>query len=381
MEWLNGVAFFNGQVLLFAFGLVVGLQLFYHWFYLSRLAFFKPNEPQSGNPPVSVIICARNEYLNLKENLPAFLQQDYPEYEVIVVNDGSDDDTEQLLYELKARFPHLKVISLQDKLNFFTGKKFPLAIGIRCAKHPVVLLSDADCIPDGPAWIAEMVSNFDAKTEIVIGFSQYRKLPGLLNLLIRYDTLVIAFQYFSFALAGQAYMAVGRNLAYRRDLFFRHNGFISHYHIPSGDDDLFINQAATPNNVRICVTKSSNTLSHPKRTFLYWMLQKRRHLSTGLHYKFRFKLLLGMYSFSQVAFYLLFGALMTGFPFSTIGGIALILFGLRTVSMLIIFYLAGKKLEQRLLSLTFPVLDLLILGTNLIFAVAALFFRKTKWKY
>jgi len=113
MEWLNGMAFLNGQILLYAFGLVVGIQLLYHWFYFSRLAFFKPDKPQSGKPPVSVIICARNEYLNLKENLPAYLQQNYPEYEVIVVNDGSDDDTKLLLNELKTRFLNLKIINLQ----------------------------------------------------------------------------------------------------------------------------------------------------------------------------------------------------------------------------------------------------------------------------
>jgi len=380
MGWLNGINFYDGQILFFAFVLVFGLQLFFHWFFFSRLAFYRPPLPGSENPPVSVIICARNEYLNLKENLPFFLQQNYHEYEVIVVNDGSDDETDLLLFKLKARYSHLRVINLQKGLNFFRGKKFPLSVGIRCAKHPVVLLSDADCVPAGPEWIAEMVSKFDAKAELVLGYGPYNKKPGLTNLLIRYETFYSALQYFSFALAGHAYMAVGRNLAYRRDLFFRHKGFVSHYHIPSGDDDLFVNQAATSENTRICLEPASHTLSQPKRTISHWLHQKRRHLLTGYHYNSRFKWLLGLFVFSQVTFYLLFGAIMVGNPFSTIGYYALIMFGIRTLSMLIIFYRVGKKLNQSRLSLASPVLDLLLLGLTLFFGASALLFKNTKWK-
>ncbi|HSV88927.1 MAG TPA: glycosyltransferase [Bacteroidales bacterium] len=380
MDWLNGNVLYIGQIMLFAFGLVLCIQLFYHWFFFRRLAFYRPETVKSENLPVSVIICARNEAQNLKENLPAILQQNYREYEVIVVNDGSDDDTLVLLNEFKSRFLQLRVINLQKKLNFFTGKKFPLAVGIRCAKHPVVLLTDADCRPSGPDWINEMASKFDETTEIVLGYGPYRKLPGLLNFLIRYDTLFVAIQYFSFALAGYAYMGVGRNLAYRRNLFFRHNGFIKHYHIPSGDDDLFVNQVATRRNVRICLNEESQTHSYPKETFGQWFYQKLRHISAGHHYKVRFKGLLWLFFLSQGLFYLLFAGLVVGFPFSTFGVIALIMFMLRTISMLIIFYKAGKIINQSKLSLSFPVLDLLLLGFYLIFSISALFYRKTEWK-
>lgn len=380
MEWLREVPLTYDWMLLYAFGLVALIQLFYYWFYFSRLAFFRPRKKYDATPPVSVVICAKNEYLNLEENLPFFLDQDYPDFEVLVVNDGSDDETELLLHEIRGKNPRLTVINLQKNVNFFRGKKFPLSIGIKESRHRLILVADADCRPGSRNWIAAMVSGFDPATEIVLGYGPYRKLPGMLNKLIRFDTFFIALQYLSFALAGSAYMGVGRNMAYRREVFFRLNGFTSHYQVMSGDDDLFINQAATPRNVRIEIDPAAHTFSLPKESMGKWFHQKRRHMTTGKYYKPRFKFLLGLFSFSQVLFYLLFAILLACCVLSTIGLIAAAIFAIRMISMLIIFYKAGKKLNQSRLSLYSPLFDLLMLGLNLAFAFSAMFFNNNRWK-
>jgi len=380
MEWLREVPLTYDWILLYAFGLTALVQLFYYWFFFSRLAFKKPRKPYDSTPPVTVIICAKNEYLNLEENLPAFLEQDYPDYEVLVINDGSDDDTELLLHEYKGRFPRLRVVQLQKNVNFFSGKKFPLAIGIKEARHNMLLLTDADCRPDSPHWIASMVSGFDPATEIVLGYGPYRKSKGLLNQLIRYDSFFIALQYLSYALAGQAYMGVGRNLAYRREVFYRVKGFTSHYKVASGDDDLFVNQAATPRNVRIEVRPEAHTLSLPKETLGKWFHQKRRHMTTGKYYRPKFKFLLGLFSLSQALFYLLFIIILACCFFSTIALIAAAIFALRMISMLIIFFRAGKKLNQSRLSLYSPLFDIMMLALNLIFSFSALFYYNNRWK-
>ncbi|HPG33135.1 MAG TPA: glycosyltransferase, partial [Lentimicrobium sp.] len=199
------------------------IQLAYFWLIFSRLAFYNSAKRpvNEAKEPVSVIICAKNEYHNLVRFLPAILEQNYPEFEVVVVNDASDDDTFYLLRELADKNPRLKVINITQNLNFFTGKKFPLSIGIRSAKYDVVLLTDADCYPAGPEWLAGMQAAFTGKTEIVIGYGPYAPQPGLLNKLIRFDTLMVAVQYMSLALSGMPYMGVGRNLAYHKSLYFK----------------------------------------------------------------------------------------------------------------------------------------------------------------
>ena len=380
IDWFLDVIAHTDVVLFAAFGLVVGIQLIYYWAIFSRLAFYKAPDAAGVQPPVSVVICARNEYANLEKNLPIILNQDYPDYEVVVVNDGSDDESDLLLHELKLAHKRLKIINLQKDLNFFTGKKFPLAVGIRCAKHPIVVLTDADCIPEGPNWLSQIASSFDSKAELVLGYGPLRKMPGFLNKIIRYDTFFVALQYLSFALIRKPYMGVGRNLAYKRDLFFRNKGFTSHYGIPTGDDDLFVNQAATSKNTRVCIHQESWTTSDPKETTGEWFRQKKRHMVAGKYYNGRSKFFLGLFGISQLAFYILFALTMIFTDLSTLGLYVLILFGLRTISLLIIFFRAGKKLGQSRLSLFSPLFDLLLLVCSIIFAMASLFSNKSKWK-
>lgn len=280
------------------------IQLLYYYLVFSKLAFYKvDNKENTGYQPVSVIISAHNEDYNLQKNLPAILNQRYPDFEVVVVNHASNDNTSGILMELQFKYSNLKVVTIEQDLNFFKGKKFPLSIGIKSAKNELLLLTDADCKPTSDQWIKSMASNYTPKTEVVLGYGPYNKSRGFLNLLIRYDTFMIALQYFSYALMGLPYMGVGRNLSYRKSTFYENKGFTSHYNIPSGDDDLFIRQVANKKNTRIELSENSFMYSEPKHTFSDWFRQKQRHLSTGKLYSPLFKLLLGGFSFSQLLFY------------------------------------------------------------------------------
>jgi glycosyltransferase involved in cell wall biosynthesis len=279
------------------------LQMGYLWVIFFRLERRKDAVLQEETPGVSVVICAHNEYMNLQEKLPLVLTQDYPEYEVIVVNHASDDDTGFLLTGLSDQHPRLKVVDIPNDRNFFTGKKFPLSIGIKSARYEKVLLTDADCRPAGDQWIRAMASAFHDKKEIVLGYGAYEKLPGFLNRLIRFDSATVAMQFLSYALSGIPYMGVGRNLAYLKSLFYRHNGFISHYRIKSGDDDLFINRVARKKNTTVMLNPASFTFSNPKRAFGKWVTQKKRHFSTSTYYRPVHKFLLGFWSFTLVLFW------------------------------------------------------------------------------
>lgn len=302
--------FFNEQVLFIVFAIFCAatlLQLLYFWFFYSRIAFGHDKNVSVQKLPVSVVVCARNEYENLLAFLPSILDQNYPEFEVVVVNDASDDETIYLLRDFAKKYPNLKIVDLTENLNSFKGKKFPLSIGIKSAQHEILLLTDADCVPASPDWIDRIQSRYhDSSIEVVLGYGGYQKSKGLLNKLIRFDAMRIAMSYLSFALAGIPYMGVGRNLSYRKSLFYKNKGFTSHYHIPSGDDDLFINQVANSKNTRIEISPESFTLSAPKKTWAEWISQKRRHFSTVGLYRFYHKVLLFLYPLSEILFYTTF---------------------------------------------------------------------------
>ena len=230
------------------------IQMSYFWGLFSRLAFFKKNKYDNTSPsfePVSVIVCARDAYEYLVDLVPKILSQDYPEFELVIVNDCSVDETTEYLKELKRAHPEVNIVTLTQSLNFFHGKKFPLSMGIKSARHELLLLTDADCLPQNDQWIKGMVSAYRKNTEVVIGYGPYFKRKGLLNKLIRFDTLYTAIQYLSMALANMPYMGVGRNLSYRKSTFFKNKGFTSHYNIPSGDDDIFISQVANKRNTHL----------------------------------------------------------------------------------------------------------------------------------
>ena len=348
------------------FCLVCLIQLFYYgWFFL-RLAFFrKSSKNQSQQHPVSVIICARDEAANLAANLPGALSQTYPStHEVIVVNHNSQDDTRYLLEEFKKTFKGLHIVNLEYEAKGIPGKKYPLSMGIREARHEVLVLTDSDCIPVSEFWVEKMQDGYREGTQIVLGYSGYRKKPGLLNKLIRFETFHSALQYLSYALAGQPYMGVGRNLSYKKELFLRNKGFSSINHVPGGDDDLFINKVATPVNTRIVIDPESFTVSEPKKTFTEWVRQKTRHYTTGKYYKGRHQFLLTLYSISHILFYPAFILSLLYSPWTW----TLAVFGLRFLVQAVVYFRCMKKLGEADLFPFWWLLDIWMIGYYIIFA-------------
>jgi len=264
----------------------------------------RPTVKQYQSPmPVSVIICARNEAANLREKLPAVLEQDYPDFEVIVVNDCSTDDSALVLAELKQKYPKLYVTEVPFDRRFSHGKKLALTVGIKAAKNEWLLLTDADCAPVSKWWIKTMSQNFTDQNDFVLGYGGYNQRKGFLNRLIRYDTVFIAMQYYTYTEIGMPYMGVGRNMAYRKSLFERTRGFSSHSYLMSGDDDIFVNQNAQKKRIVCESNPSSFTLCEPKENFSQWNKQKQRHFSASERYKTKHKVILALETLSRTYFY------------------------------------------------------------------------------
>jgi glycosyltransferase involved in cell wall biosynthesis len=286
----------------------------------------------------------QDEDENLARNLPGVLVQNYPStYEVVAVNDNSVDDSKYILQELKKTFKSLNVVELTQEAKLISGKKYPLSIGIKESRHEVLLLTDADCVPASEFWIQKMQDAYDDDIEIVLGYGAYHKRPGILNKLIRFETFHTALQYLSYALAGIPYMGVGRNLSYKKDLFFRNKGFSSINHIPSGDDDLFINKVATKKNTAIIIDPEAVTRSVPKKTWAAWLKQKSRHYTTARFYKPKHKFLLGLYVATQFLFYPLFMATIIFYDWR----FAIGLFALRLLVQGYVLYKSMGKMGEK----------------------------------
>ena len=336
------------------------IQLCIHWIRFSRLAFFKryPRpKPDEALEPVSVVVCARNAYEHLTELIPTLLNQDYPQFEVVVVNDCSDDETEEFLKDLERREPRIKPVQLRQHLNFFNGKKFPLSMGIKSATYDLLILTDADCRPTSNQWLRSVVNNYDRGTEVVLGYSRYQRKNTLLNMLMRFDALQNGMMYLSSALAGKPYMGVGKNLSYRKRLFFKNKGFIEHYTMEAGDDDVFISQVATKKNTQVQIDADNTIEVFPTGLLKSWIRERSRRYSTVTMHRRGPRAFMALHYWSQLLFYLSFIALFFLQPAFTLAVGAyyaayyfpalLVLFLLRYVSQLIVYSGASKRLGER----------------------------------
>lgn len=345
------------SLLFYIFCGMVFFQCLYIFIYYARLAFYKEKKDLSKDlPPLSVIIAARNEADNIYENLPFILTQDYPEFEVIVVVNQSIDESKYILDAYQQQYKNLKFTIVEKNKHLRPGKKLSLSIGIKAAKYEHLVMTDADCRPASQNWLKEIGGKYSEKNKIVLGYGPYSKEKGFLNKIIRYDTSWIAINYLSFALAKMPYMGIGRNLAYTKGTYTQANGFKSHYSISSGDDDLFIQEAAKNKNYTIAISSDSFMYSPAEKTWSSWFRQKSRHYTTSPNYQVIKKLMLGIYPLSLLIMYFSFVTLLFNEDFRWL---SLILFG---VILSLKWWIQGKcflKLNEKSFVAMFPINDFL----------------------
>jgi len=370
------------QILFIAFLCIAAINFLYFLFFGIFLFSYKNEkvaEPNQNSIPVSLVICAKNEASSLRENIPLFLKQSYPNFELILVNDTSSDETLEVMEEYQEKDARIKIVNVQNNERFWGNKKYALTLGIKKAIYSHLIFTDADCKPETNEWITLMASQFNSTKELVLGYGAYDPIKNsFLNKMIRYETLLTATQYFSYAYWGAAYMGVGRNLAYTSQLFYDHNGFVPHMDILSGDDDLFVNAAATSKNVSLILEKEGFTKSEPKKKWNDWYIQKRRHVGTARHYKPKHKFLLGLYFTSQLLFWIL-AALILILDFSLLYWVVgLVLF--KMILQYVVVGKATKTLNEKGLLWLMPVQEVVLLGTQLIIFVHNQFSKPVHWK-
>ncbi|MCF8429601.1 MAG: glycosyltransferase [Bacteroidia bacterium] len=373
---INSFNFTNISILVVLL-LSVCVLLFYYFYYFLKLGTYKIKaENNVTQLPVSIIIAARNEYANLEKNLKSILEQDYPDFEVIVVNDCSWDESQKLLEYYQEVYPHLRICELKEQEKYPTGKKFALTMGIKAASNNNLIFTDADCKPASNQWLALMASKYNTEKQLVLGFSPYTFQSGFINLIARFESAITAMLYFSAAIHKNAFMGVGRNLGYTKELFFKQKGFAWHQHLISGDDDLFVNRAATTTNVAIQIDPASFVYTESKKNFSDWFSQKTRHNATGKFYKPSHKAFLGTFYAANLFFYAsIIALLIVNFNFWKI---VLVVYFFKLISQSVVYFLAFKKLKHQNLTWFILVLDILFVIYIYLFGTIGLFAKQRK---
>jgi glycosyltransferase involved in cell wall biosynthesis len=353
------------EICIAVFGIVVLFQILYYIFIFSKFSFHKQKLVDANvNHPVSIVITAKNDAHRLLNTLPELLTQDYPCYEVVVVNDNSDDETPQVIIDFQNRFNNLKMVNLESSVTTIKGKKFPLSLGIKEATYEHVLLTDADCMPASNQWLKLMARHFNNKTKIVLGFNNIRKRTGLFNGLVRFDKLHQAIQFFSYCLAKIPFMGIGQNLAYTKTIFFNNNGFASQNHLQFGDDDLFVNKVANSYNCAVEYNAEAHTTSQIGSNISNWLLIKVFNCKTKNYYKSG-KFLLNFYHSLMTLFYITMGCAIY-FTMNNLLNLTIVLsiFFFKFLVQYICFGFAAVKLNEKRLIPHILVFDIILSALN-----------------
>lgn len=365
-------------ILLCSFIAVIVIQFLYYVVFFGKFSFAKPQTTTPKRVPISVIVCAKNEEENVTNFVPLLAAQNYPDYEIVLIDDASSDETLEVFEAFEKQYANVKLVKVENNEAFWGNKKFALTLGIKAAKNEYLLFTDADCYPKTTEWIKEMSAQFSKEKTIVLGYGAYERIKGsFLNKIIRFETLLTATQYFSWAKLGKPYMGVGRNMAYKREEFFKTNGFIEHMKIRSGDDDLFINEASNSKNTTICFTPESFTFSKPKTTFKDWFTQKRRHVATAKHYKAFDRMQLALFYCTQLLFIIL-PIVLLAFQFQWI--IVTSLIGFRYLFAWLSLGFSAGKLKEKDVMYWFPFIEIILIFTQLNVFITNTFSKPVHWK-
>lgn len=375
------------KILLAATGTLLIIQALYYFCLYNRIHLrsraVKRNNVHFSQelPPVSVIICAREESENLRRNLTAVLEQDYPQFEVIVINDGATDESEDYLTVLEDKYPHLYHSFVPDSSRYISRKKLAVTLGIKASKYDWLVFTEANCQPQSNQWLRLLARNFTPHTQVVLGYSGYERGKGWLHKRVAFDNLFTSMRYLGFALAGSPYMGIGRNLAYRKELFYREKGFSAHLNLQRGDDDLFINHVAAAGNTRVETDANAIVRMQPVSRTKDWREEKIGYASTARLYHGAQRWLAGLETTTRLMFYAAWVATLAAgiLKFHWLAaGIALFTWILRFVlQAIIVNKTAGDLDDRRRYYWTLPVFDILQPLQSLRWKLYCLFRKKS----
>ena len=245
----------------------------------------KEKKQSDDFPPLSVIIVTKDSGKALKENLPLILEQDYPQFEVIVINDKSAGEDENILKLLGNNYHHLYYSFIPETARYISRKKLGIAMGIKASRYEWIVVTEPQCKPMSNQWLKSLAAHFSPETDIVLGYSNYIQNKEKFARHIRLDSMFQAMRYLGRAASGHPYMGIGRNLAYRKSLYLSHKGFTTQLNLQRGDDDLFINAVTHAQNTKVALSPESFIRLPVPSYNRVWFEDKVNALVTGHYYR------------------------------------------------------------------------------------------------
>lgn len=366
----------SGHLMLLAFTWIAGIRVLWLLFNLvaNRIAWRETSEAMQKHlsvfPKVSIIIAAKNEVSGLQKLLPTLLDQDYPNFEIIIIDDFSNDDS--LKYLSSIRDSRLVVISCTKDLP---GKKQALKEGIGKASGKYLLFTDADCLPTSHHWVKSMVNVAENRSSAVLGYGPFERRTGLAGMVSRTDALDILRQYTTAAVLGAPYMGVGRNMMYQKADWEKAGGFKSHEHFMAGDDDLQIQHMAKDQQMTVCASKEALVYSPPKTTIFEFIKQKTRHIQVSTAYTAKSKLMAGIDPLLRTSFYACFLAAV----FLNLSAALWIWVGFMVISS-VIMVLLFRKFDETALAIFYPLTDFILFCLYPIIFVLSRLKKDMTWK-
>jgi len=366
------------NIIFYVFVAVVVLQMVYYLVIYGKFAFAKPQDITTKKLPVSVIVCAKNDSENVKRLIPLLAAQNYPDFELVLIDNASSDDTLDVFEEFEQQYPNIRLVKVENNEAFWGNKKYALTLGIKAAKKEYLLFIDANCVPNSPEWIAHMASQFTMSKTIILGYAAYeKKKNSFLNKIIRYDGMLNATQYFAWARAGRPFNGNGRNLAYKKEEFFKVNGYINHMKMHMGEDSLFINEVATPKNTAICYTPESFTYRESKKSFKGWIKEKRKKTYTASFFRSFDQLQIKAFYVSQLSFIVL-AIVLAALQFNWMFLVPVIV--LRYIISWVTMAQSAKRLQEKDAVYWYPVIEIILIFTQLYVNCTNLFSKQAHWK-
>lgn len=366
------------NIIFYVFIGITVIQLIYYLVIFGKFAFAKPQTANPKRIPISVIVCAKNEAEKVKAFVPLLAEQNYPDFEIVLIDDASSDDTLDIFEEFEKQYRNIKLVKVANNEAFWGNKKYALTLGIKAASKEYLLFTDADCYPVSKDWISQMSSQFTMSKTIILGYGGYEKVKNsLLNTIIRFDNMLTATQYFAWAKIGKPFSGEGRNLAFKKEEFFKVNGYIDHMSIRTGEDALFLNQAATKKNTTVCYTPESFTYSEPKKTFSAWRTQKRRQVYTAKFFSAFDKFQLRLFFMSQLSFFAL-AIVLLALQFDWMFVVPVIV--LRYIASWTTMGYSASKLKEKDTVYWYPVIEIILTFTQLNVFFTNLFSKPAHWK-
>jgi glycosyltransferase involved in cell wall biosynthesis len=336
----------------------------------------------SALPSVSVIVYVKNRFYDLQDFLPALLEQDYPQYEVIVVNDGTTEENKNTLFRLQEQYPNLYFTHIPDETRNVSRKKLGLTLGIKAAKYDCLLFTEADSHTRSSRWIKLMARHFGKDKTVVLGMSAKENAKGYFRKFITFDYFYSNIQILSMALLNRPYAGSGRNLIYSKMHYNEHKGFVHHSSIQRIEDNLFNSDIADGFNTKVELSPESVIMTD--LNVYDWKQEKKDKAFTGRFYKVRAEALWGLEFFSRFFFILsVIACLVWGFlhyqALPCVVGVAVGCYLIRFFSQLFIVNKTASSLELEKFYLTIPLFDLMQIAVNVYFLMYSVIRKKENY--